>query len=277
MMQRLPGCMLTALAVALTSLPPALAAQTIKGVVLEGSTSNPVIGATVEMLRADSTAVGTVTSDEQGWFELDVPSGGTYLLRPSHPSYVAAGLDSVPVGEHEIVSVVLRMGAAAIPIERLVVTARSGDRLAAFYRRAESEGFAYFLEREEIEKRRAALPTRLVQMMPGIRIAYDPDGRSDLIMMRGIRGQCPATVLLDGLPVAQDIGMSIDEFTSPELLEGVEIYPPNVALPQELPVIQNDCGVVAFWSRREAFRPLTWTRVIVAGVLGLLILLGSRL
>jgi hypothetical protein len=246
-----------------------------------------VEGATIEVLHADSTPAGTVTSDEQGWFELDVREGGRYLLRPSHPSYLAFGLDSVNVGEHEIVSVALRMGPSAIPLERLVVTARSGDRLAGFYERAGRNGFAYFLERAEIEKRRAAQASQLLRSVPGVRIVpvgslTMPDSLFgaagpgvNMIGMRGIRGQCAATVLLDGLPVAQDLGMSIDDYTSPALLEGVEIYPPNVALPQAFPVLENECGVVAFWSRREAFRPLTWTRVIIAGVVGLLILLAS--
>jgi len=263
------------LAIALAGLPATLAAQTLKGVVLEGNTENPVIGASIEVLRTDSTRVSTVTSNKQGWYELDVASGGRYLLRPSHPSYTATGLESVEVGEHEIVSVVVRMGPTAIPLARLVVTARSRDRLAGFYNRAEGNPAAYFLKREEIERRRAARPSQLVQMIPGLWLARSADGSNNLITMRGIMGRCPADVLLDGLPVAQDMGVSIDEYTTANLLEGVEIYPPNTILPTELPVQVNECGVVAFWSRRSAFQPLTWTRGIIAGAVAILILLGS--
>jgi hypothetical protein len=82
-------------------------------------------------------------------------------------------------------------------------------------------------------------------------------------------------VLLDGLPVAQDVGVSIDEVTTSATLEGIEIYPPNITVPQALRIIHNDCGVVALWSKREVFRPLTWTRGIIAGTVAAIILLLS--
>jgi hypothetical protein len=260
-------------ACALAVWPGATAGQTIRGVVFEEDTDIPVVGAQLEVLRADSTPERLVTSDRRGAFEVQVHLSGTYLLLASHLSYTGGGPARVEIGEHEVVTVILRMGRTAVPLEPLVVTARSADRLAGFYRRAGALRSGYFLTREDIERQRAAVASQLLSMTPGVWLS--PADRGSILTMRGLGGRCPATVLLDGLPVAQELGMSIDEFTAPGLLEGVEIYPPNTPVPLDLPTYTNDCGVVAFWSRRSATRPLTLKRAIVAGAIAALILLSA--
>jgi hypothetical protein len=268
--------LLPAVALAL-ALPAALHAQVIRGVVFEDGSSQPVVGATIELLRADSTTQASVESDARGWFHLDAGRAGTYLLRPSHAAYRAAGLDSVSVGQHEIVTVVLRMGPSVIPLERLVVTARSRDRLSAVLERAEQGQPGRFVLRDYIESRVTARPSELLRMAPGVRV--DPvagDPHSNLITMRGPGGRCAAALFLDGLPVSQTLGTSIDNFTAADLLEGVEIYDAYTVPPAELRVVSNDCGVIAFWSRRDAHRPFSWKRVALGALIGGAILLLAR-
>jgi len=260
----------------LALLPAALRGQTIRGAVLEGDTTEPVVGATIDLLSADSTLLRSASSDKRGWFELELESEGKYLLRPSHPSYTAAGIDTVSVGKHEIVTVVLRMGRTAIPLEPLVVTARSRDRLSGFYSRSERGGPGHFIHRDYIESRIASRPTQLLWMVPGVRIVPNADGLSSVITLRGPAGRCAPDIFLDGLPVPQDIGMSIDDATAAALLEGVEIYDAYTISPPELPVTTNNCGIVAFWSRRDAFRPFTWKRLAIGILLGGIILLSVR-
>jgi hypothetical protein len=258
------------------ALPSAADAQAIRGVILEGNGAEPITGATIDVLRTDSTFVTTVTSDQRGWFRLELDSEGTYLLRPAHPAYIASGLDSVTVGRHEVVSVVLRMGPAVIPLDRLVVAARSRDRLAGFYERAESGGQGRFIHRPFIEARVASLPSELLRMTPGVIITPSEDRHYNFITLRGPGGRCPAAVFLDGLPVPQQIGASIDEFTAADLLEGVEIYDAYTIPPPGLPITINECGIVAFWSRRDAHRPFTWKRLAAALLVGALIVLTAR-
>lgn len=266
---------LALLVCALMACPATASAQTIRGVVYEDDTEVPVEGARIDVLRADSTPEGVATTDRRGAFDIPVHTPGTYLLLASHPAFTPGAAAAVEVAEHEIVTVVLRMGRTVVPLEALLVTARSRDRLAGFYRRAGAGRDGYFLTRGDIEGRRAAIASQVLLMTPGIGLAPAGRGTSNLITMRGLSGRCRAVVLLDGLPIAQEMGMSIDEFTAPALLEGVEIYPPNTAVPIDLPAYTNDCGVVAFWSRRSAFRPLTLRRVIVGGVIAALILLSA--
>ena len=267
-----------ALAVALVLVPAFAGAQTVRGVVLEEDGTAPIAGATIELLREDSTLVGSVATDRRGWFHLEIGREGRYLLRPTHPSFVAMALDSVSVGRHEIVTVVLRMGRSAIPLEPLVVTARSRDRLAGFYERSETLRQGRFIHRPYIERRIAARPSQLLAMTPGVGIMAMDNGLTRVITMRsaGGGGWCPAAVFLDGLPVPQNLGMSIDEFTASTLLEGVEIYDAYVPPPVELPVTMNECGIVAFWTRRESHRPMTWKKVAVGLLLAGVFVLSIR-
>jgi hypothetical protein len=272
--------LLPALGVALVlALPATLHAQTIRGVVLEDDSTVPIAGATVELLRADSTPHRSAVSDARGWFELDAGSAGSYLLRPSHPSHsswTGPGLDSVTVGAHEIVTVVLRMGRTVIPLEPLIVAARSRDRLSGFLERAAQPGQGRFIHREFIAGRVTARPSELLRMTPGVWLVPGDGGESHAITMRGPAGRCPAALFLDGLPVPQAIGMSIDHFTAADLLEGIEIYDAHTIPPSVLGVIANDCGVVAFWSRRDAHRPFSWRQLGIGLLLGAVLVLTIR-
>jgi hypothetical protein len=268
--------MLACVVAAACAVPAAAGAQAIRGVVLEGHTTEPIVAATIDVLRSDSTFVTTVTSDQRGWFRLELDGEGTYLLRPAHSAYTTSGLDSVTVGRHEVVSVVLRMGPAVIPLDRLVVAARSRDRLAGFYERSESGVQGRFIHRPFIEARVGSLPSELLRMTPGVIVTPSGDGHSNFITLRGPGGRCPAAIFLDGLPVPQGIGASIDEFTAADLLEGVEIYDAYTMPPAGLPIASNGCGIVAFWSRRDVHRPFTWKRLGVGLLIGAFIVLTAR-
>ncbi len=239
-------------------LPVTARAQTIRGVVLEEGTTDPIQGATIQLLGPDSTLRAAVMSDDKGWFQLSAEKEGSYLLRPSHPSYAATRTDSVSVGRHEIVTVVLRMGRAPIPLEPLVVAARSRHPLAGFYERAERGGLGRFIHREYIEHRVAALPSQLLMMTPGIRLTRSDDRMSNFITMSGATGRCTPNIYLDGLPVPPGL-TTIDDLTASELIEGIEIYDSYAVAPDIFPVPMNEyCGIVAFWSRRDAYRRTNW-------------------
>jgi hypothetical protein len=256
--------------------PAVLHGQTVRGVVLDADGDDPVAGATIELLRSDTTLQASVRSDERGWFSLEAGSEGRYLLRPSHLSFTATGLDSVTVGRHEIVTVVLRMGRTAIPLDPLVVTARSRDRLAGFHERARQGGPGRFIPRDYIAARVTARPSELVAMTAGVRVVPGDNVHANTITMRGPAGRCAAQIFLDGLPVPQDIGMSIDDFTAADLLEGIEIHDAWTTPPPELRGISGGCGVIAFWSRREVRRPFSWRKLGLGAVLGGVLLLLTR-
>jgi hypothetical protein len=262
------------------------AAQTVRGVVLEEGTATPVASATLEVRGADTAY--TALSDDKGWFQLHLREPGRYVLRPSHLSYTAAGADTVTLARHEIVTVVVRMGRAAIPLEPLVVAARTFHPLKGFYDRMETGRRGYFVRRDFIDRRLALRPSRLVDMTPGIRVmgpssVFGSDFTSTITMW-GVGGRCAAHVFLDGLPVPRGI-TSIDELTSADQIEGIEIYDSFAAAPEifqsvfQLHGLDDDgfmrqCGVVAFWSRRDIYQQRSWVRWLAGvGLAGLVFLM----
>jgi hypothetical protein len=274
-------------AVVLATLTPASAVgQTIRGVVLEEGTTTPIATATVEVRGADTTY--TAVTNEVGWFELHLHEPGQYVLRPSHMSYAAVTADTLTLARFEIVTVVMRMGLAAIPLQPLVVATRTFHPLKGFYDRMESGKRGYFVKRDFIQRRLAVPPSRLVDMTPGIRVrgassVLGSDFTSSL-MMWGPGGYCRANVFLDGLPVPPGI-TSIDQLTSADQLEGVEIYHSFAAAPEifysmfQLHGLDSDgfrrqCGVVAYWSRRDFYYRPHWVRwVLGVGLAGLVFLM----
>ncbi|GMV04890.1 MAG: hypothetical protein AMXMBFR53_11700 [Gemmatimonadota bacterium] len=238
---------------------PARPQVVIRGVVLEEGTTTPIAGATIELLGADLKILEGTESTALGWFQFRLKEEGLYFLRPSRLSYEAVRVDSVSVARNEIVTVVLRMGRAPIPLEPLVVTARSRHPLAGFYRRAESGGLGKFIHRDYIERRGGILPSRLLMMTPGIVIERTADRMSYQITMRKVATRCVPNVYLDGLPVPPGL-TTIDDLTSADAIEGIEIYDSYAMAPDIFPYPVDDyCGIVAFWSRPDARRPLTWS------------------
>jgi hypothetical protein len=278
------GVGLLILAGALAMLAPAGAAgQTIRGVVLEEGTTTPIATATVEVRGADATPYTTV-SDAMGWFQLELREPGRYGVQPSHLSFTAAGVDTVDVGRHEIVTVVVRMGRAAIPLEPLIVATRTFHPLRGFYQRMEQGRRGHFVNREYIDRRLAVRPSQLVEMTPGIQVtgATSVMGSDfvNTITMWGVGGRCRANVFLDGMPVPAGI-ISIDQLTSADQLEGVEIYRSFAEAPEifysmfQIYSLDSDgfmrqCGVVAYWSRRDIYRQRHWARwALGVGLAGL--------
>jgi hypothetical protein len=160
--------------------------------------------------------------------------------------------------------------------------------LKGFYDRMEYGKRRYFVNRDFIQRRLAVRPSHLVDMTPGIRVmgASSVLGSyfTSTITMWGPGGRCPANVFLDGLPVPPGI-TSIDQLTSADQLEGIEIYGSFAEAPEifysmfqlhglDSEGFRRQCGVVAYWSRRDMnYRP-HWVRwVLGVGLAGLVFLM----
>jgi hypothetical protein len=179
----------------------------------------------------------------------------------------------------EQVQIELRMARTAIPLEPLVVTTRRSARLQGFYDRMQRPGFGRFISREQIERRPGTRTTDLLRGMPGIHIVQTSRGGmtgANLITMRGGSGRCLPTLYIDGMEVRQFPESGADEFISPTMLEGVEVYTGTGGIPGAFPTM-NGCGVVAFWTRTDTGRPWSWRRLLIgAGLFTLLVMIARR-
>jgi hypothetical protein len=269
-----------AIGIALLLLPAALTGQAIFGVVVEDGTAAPIASVTVELLARDSTIQASTTTAASGHFSLPVRAGGRFYLRASHPSYTQSGGLAVAVKKQELVTVILRMGRTAIPLEPLLVTARSHDRASGFRERASGRGMGRYITRAEIDKRVANRPSDLLRTTPEVRIETVRDGSgvftSNAILMHSLGEPCAPAIYLDGIPISMDFGVDVDDLITSELLEGIEIYQSYVSAPLELHIPRDTCGVVAFWSRSARGSPLTLKRLGIGALLAGMMLLVMR-
>jgi hypothetical protein len=228
------------------------------------------VGATVEVVGSKGQRTAT-TSDSTGFFVLFPGIGGTLTVEVTHPSYVAEGATTVAVRAKETVTMVVRMTRQAIPIEPIVVTARSASALGGFHERQRWNPFGQYLDEKEIERRR---PVTFEHLLRGLhRVEIETDMGSSRVTLPSTTppklgqkfGRCAAAVFVDGMPMASADLESLLPLTQ---LAAVEIYPDATGVPFEFTTIGNDCGVVAFWSHpvRDA-RPVTMKRIGIAAVL----------
>ncbi|MGQ0813273.1 MAG: carboxypeptidase regulatory-like domain-containing protein [Gemmatimonadota bacterium] len=277
------------LLIAVLITPQVAQSQIVRGIVIEDSARNPISNVNVELLTPSGNMTFSEQTNAAGVFVLRPKAGGRFTIRLTHPSYTAVTTDTVSVAAGEAVAIELRMARAAIPIEPLIVTARSRARLVDFYERVKQPGFGRFMTREEIEKLVSDRATDVVRGFAGVEVATVGNAsntelarpgfgrpsefapRVSTITMAGPQGRCLPTIFVDGMQVRQLADAGVDEFLKLDMLEGVEVYTGAAGVPSQLDT-GNSCGVVAFWSRSAAAEDaFSWKRLRrFAGLLALM-------
>lgn len=240
------------------------AAQVVSGQVLEQESGVAVAGATVSLRQAGSPGGASVLTDSAGRFTLRrAPRSGAYVFRVTHPSY-AAFEDRLRLQSDESVTLRVQLGREAIPLEPLVVTARSQRRLQGYYDRLNhGTGSGRFLTREQLDNIPANRVTDYLRRVPAITLERVEGG--SLITIDNPLGRCTPLIYIDGVPVEQQGGDLVDDFLTPTMLEGIEFYAGTVGMPLEFASAQQTgCGVVAFWTQDAAGRSVTWLRLLIA-------------
>ena len=262
-----------------------LSAQTIAGYVLEDSTRLPISGAIIQLIGVDRARDASAVSDSAGAFVMRPRRAGSFVVHVSHPSYVSRDSMALKISAGQVVHLELRMGRRAIPIEPIVIRTVPVGRLAEFQERARQRGgFGQFITRADIEQQPAARQaTDFLRGMVGVEVVEvarqsrtnldapqrgsvdESMPRMSVIRMRAGTSLCEPAIFLDGIPVRQLSESGVNHLLTPQMIEGVEVYPRSAGVPPNL-VTPNTCGVVAFWTRAatEESGKLTWRRIRLA-------------
>lgn len=274
---------LAPLLVAAVLLTPALAhAQVILGVVLQEGVRDPVPGAEVALIARDGRQLSAVLADSAGVFRVVPVTPGDYTLRVrsiGHADYLS---NPIEIDRGETVEVEIRLGRVAIPLDPLVVTARTRDtgRMAGFNERMRTQSFGRFLTRNQIERRGGSRTSDLLRSVPGVSIVpVRVRGRSGperhIVAMRRGTGVCEPGIFIDGVRVRQFPEATIDDLLGPESLEAVEVYTSSAGAPVQF-TEPGTCGTVLFWTRQgEPGAKFSWKRLLigVGAIAGLLLVL----
>ena len=183
------------------------------------------------------------TSDSLGRYRLArIPAGlATLSVRRVGFAPFDAGLD-IAAGAERVFDVSLRPVPGVLP--GVTTEADGADRvhLADFYRHRDA-GNGVFLNRREIEAKKALRTSDILRRLPGMRFVTDRSGRQQLRMSRSncipdfwIDGQRAPLLNIDDVPL-QDI-------------EALEVYRGESGMPPEFNNRGNrECGAVVIWTR----------------------------
>ncbi len=262
------------LTILLTLLASPVDAQVIRGHVVDAETQVPVggvggklpiSGAEVELVSKMGVEGMSAVTDELGYFFLAAPAPGAFRIRVSHPAYLPYEGESVDVGLEETVNLEIRMGRKVIPLEPIVVTARTNTTMAGFHERRTGSAFATFLTREEIQARGAGRTTDLLRGVPGVRINFERWGVGPAIEMRNGFGDVRAHHLRGRRQGASVHGEQPGRFSHARADRGGG----NLQFPLDYPrpvSVPATAECILFWTRRggrEGGEPWSWKRVLL--------------
>ncbi|MGH7449337.1 MAG: carboxypeptidase regulatory-like domain-containing protein [Longimicrobiales bacterium] len=245
-----------------------LAAQQIRGTVLEANSGGPIADAAVAVFDDRDSQVLDVLTDSIGQFASTLRRAGIYSLRVEKIGYRTLHTDTFAIGTSEVLELRILVGIEAVPLMPLEVTARYRDSRAHpdFHRRVEwgrQTGFGRFITREEIERTAFVRTSSMLVQVPSIRLVHAPDGNVYLGVSERGTFNCRPAVYLNGMEISQSFGL--DELSLDEL-EGVEVYRWRTEIPLEL-ARPNVCSVVSFWTRvGTGSQTWNWRRILAGAV-----------
>jgi len=231
-------------------------AQTMVGNLLDAQSGQPILLGYVALLTEDGERVVWTLADEEGFFRLEAPQPGSYMLYGESLGYRSSVEGPVLLGEDQLVPAEFRLDPMPVVLDSLRIVAESKRYsllMAGFYDR-ERTGLGHFIGPEQIMDRfEARQITDFFWGVPGIRLIPRDNmaGSGYVPMMRagaGSRGFCLPDVYLDGIP--QPAADEIDNIIMPFDIEGIEVYRSASEVPARYTTASSNCGVILLWTRK---------------------------
>jgi hypothetical protein len=262
-------------------LPASARAQSVVGRIVNEA-AEPVLEADVVMADGSGAEVGRATTDSAGVFRVHAPQPGRVYLRVSRLGFMAYTSGPMDLGPVETITVEIRLGTTAVPLDPITVTARHSDpRLAAFHQRRLRRAGGRFITRAEIDRGGQSRTTDVLRGVPGlsivpVRTRGGAGFTANLVSIRGGGRFCDPAIYIDGMRARQTPQSTMDDILNPASIEGIEIYTTTGLAPAEYSG-QGGCGVILFWTRSgdgsEGTR-IGWRRALaVAGAAAALFLI----
>jgi hypothetical protein len=244
-----PASLVALAAALLLSVALPLAAQSIRGRLLDQSTERPIPGATISLItEPNAQLVASTKTGGDGTLAITAPSPGVYRLFAELPGYRASVTPAMELPAGLTVDFTWRIRADTNRLAPIVVvetnkrpSGSQNDFLERIKRRA---AFGHLITRDQIERQHPFRVTDLLRTVPGLEVV--PAAFGDIL--RSVDG-CTPLVYLDGIRFPL-MGESIDAIVNPNDLEAIEVYPHAASVPAEFSALGSACGVIALWTRR---------------------------
>lgn len=241
-----------------------LGAQTVRGVVSERVTYEPIDGATVTLIDMQADTLAQTLTDERGFFSLDARAEGQYFLIAAALGYRPVRSDAIGLEDGAVRIVEMDMAPQPIPVSGLLVETEGGEPeipgLAGtgFYDRL-ADGWGEYLTPGEILAHPGEYTHQLfreLQTIEFLRADDAPTGPfSDRIMMRSATGGwkdlCEPLIYIDNVRTELMPGESLHDAAPRDQIEAIEIHPTPHGAPLRYfeEFTPDACGVILIWMR----------------------------
>ena len=230
--------------------------RVVRGVVTD-SGFRPIARVSVSA-RGSSTAL----TDDAGAFRLRLPNRDAATLELRRLGFAPARF-GLGAGGDTSISATLLLSAQQLEAMSVRAKAPTSAHLRGFeerlFRRSRGITFGTFITAEEIERRRPARISNMLDEVPWAAVRQFGLS-SNAIYARTARGECPATVYIDGMRIMGELPLrngeplsgnpvAIDNLVSPESVAGIEAYRTGFDAPPEFQSWNGTCAVILIWTK----------------------------
>jgi hypothetical protein len=237
-------------------------AQSVRGVIRDSVSNEPVAGARITLLRLPNTIVTSTATDSAGEFLLRWTQWDSVRLEVQRVGYASLLTAPLALKAGDTIRLDLKLAPAPIALKPVAVAATVQSWNLEQFRERQRTGLGRYLGPEQI----AALPPRTgVQAVLRVDGRFLADDRGNGLLMRNLsNAYCAPRVFIDGmLQLPPDPGeklpgfgrrprgFNIDALIPPSSIRGVEVYDRATDAPVEYTQrLRTDCGIVVIWTDR---------------------------
>jgi hypothetical protein len=156
---------------------------------------------------------------------------------------------ALELGSGELRDIRVMLSPMAVMIDSVSVTAPAPATEVSFggFETRRARGFGTFITREDIEKKRARVPSDLFRTVSGVKLIRD-NGTPTIVSNRLGAIDCPLRVFIDGSHYPL-YGQSLDALVQIVDIGAVEVYAGGATVPPQFGGRESTCGVIAIWTR----------------------------
>ncbi len=184
----------------------------IKGYVLQKENGSPLGFATITL---DSTSLGTI-SDEKGYFEINIPKQGEYIVRANFMGYREA---TQRVNAEKETSIQIELSPESIQMEQIVVTGNQGE-----YSRKNAPALINTISARQLDNIGATNLAEGLNLSSGLRVETTCQNCSfPQVRINGLDGMY-SQIVIDSKPVVSSLaGVYALEQIPANMIERIEI------------------------------------------------------
>jgi hypothetical protein len=244
--------------------PSSLLAQTVRGVLSEEVTEAPIELGTVEAISHAGRVVDSSLTDPRGFFELQLPGDGEYVLRATALGYTTGRSDAFEIMDDGTRILYVNLRPAPVEIAGLVVEADRRDSPdyvpnlidRGFYERLQ-KGRGQFLAPGDIAASDAFFTSQLFDGLRNVLPDYSKPAwaRGVTYIAATERGNCSPRIFVDGIRISMLLaeGDYLSDIAPIEEVLAAEVFwgPFQAPMRYQGTTYDNSCGVVLLWTRRR--------------------------